>query len=69
MKLKPEDVEIEQCPPWSGGMRTGAIRSGVSVTHKPTGTSVTVTHYRDQWRNKEQALLVLDLLVEDMINE
>lgn len=63
--IKPEDLEISTYPPYkTGGQHVGLTHSGVLIVHVPTGLGVVSTTERSQYRNKEGALTMLEILVE-----
>ena len=65
MSLKPADLEISTYPSYkTGGQHVGLTHSGVLVVHVPTGLGVVSVSERSQYRNKERALLMLEILVE-----
>ena len=65
LKVKPEDLEISTYPPYkTGGQHVGLTHSGVLVVHVPTGLGVVSVSERSQYRNKERALVMLEILVE-----
>lgn len=65
MNLKPEDLEINIYPPYKvGGQHVGLTHSGVLVVHVPTGLGVVSVSERSQYRNKERALVMLEILIE-----
>ena len=65
MSLKPADLEISTYPPYkTGGQHVGLTHSGVLVVHVPTGLGVVSVSERSQYRNKERALVMLEILVE-----
>lgn len=65
MNLKPEDLEISTYPPYkTGGQHVGLTHSGVLIVHQPTGLGVVSVSERSQFRNKERALVMLEILVE-----
>jgi peptide chain release factor 2 len=65
MNLKPEDLEVSTYPPYkTGGQHVGLTHSGVLIVHIPTGLGVVSTTERSQYRNKERALTMLEILVE-----
>lgn len=67
MTLKPEDLEISTYPPYksnAGGQHVGLTSSGILIVHKPTGFGVVSFNERSQHRNKEKALVMLEILVE-----
>ncbi len=65
MNLKPEHLEIGTYPPYkTGGQHVGLTHSGVLIVHKPTGLGVVSVSERSQFRNKERALVMLEILVE-----
>lgn len=65
MNLKPEDLEISTYPPYkTGGQHVGLTHSGVLIVHQPTGLGVVSVSERSQYRNKERALVMLEILVE-----
>ena len=62
--LKSEDIEVSQVGYSTGGMRVG-MNTGVKLTHKPTGITVTVSSERSQHRNRELALQKLEKMVAE----
>lgn len=65
VNLKPEDLEISTYPPYkTGGQHVGLTHSGVLIVHIPTGLGVVSVTERSQYRNKEGALTMLEILVE-----
>lgn len=65
MSLKPEDTEISTYPPYkTGGQHLGLTHSGVLIFHHPTGLGVVSVNERSQHRNKEKALVMLEILLE-----
>lgn len=66
MNLKAEDLEISTYPPYpnAAGQHVGVTRSGILIVHKPTGIGVVSVSERSQHRNKEKALVMLEILVE-----
>lgn len=65
MNLKPEDLEISTYPPYkTGGQHVGLTHSGVFIVHHPTGLGVVSVSERSQYRNKERALVMLEILIE-----
>jgi hypothetical protein len=59
MAPEPADIAVESFPSApTGGMRVG-MPAGVKITHKPTGCTVTVSHYRSQHRNRAAAIRAL----------
>ncbi len=46
-----------------GGMQVG-MRSGVTVTHIPTGIAVSAEHERGQHHNARWAMAALEILLE-----
>ena len=55
--IDPADYTIECWPPRQvGGQHVGIGPTGVKVTHKYTGITVTVTHERSQHRNRQIAM-------------
>lgn len=65
MNLKPEDLAISTYPPYkTGGQHVGLTHSGVLIVHISTGLGVVSVTERSQYRNKERALTMLEILVE-----
>ncbi len=55
--INSEDITIETWPQRSvGGQQVGLSNSGVKITHKDTGITVTVCMERSQHKNKMIAL-------------
>lgn len=48
----------------TGGQHVGLTHSGVLIVHQPTGLGVVSVSERSQYRNKERALIMLEILVE-----
>lgn len=67
MELNPDDLEImgHPAPSSQGGMTTGQIPAGIKVVHKPTGCEVACTLQRSQRKNREAALIALQIMIED----
>ena len=66
MRLDPNQVEVQAFPKKPRhGMQTGMISNGIRLFHKPTGTAVEISYHRSQHKNKEAALAVMELLIED----
>lgn len=64
-KLKLEDLLFDTYPTYqSGGMVCGIINQGIKIFHVPTSIGVIVDSERSQHRNREKALVMLELLVE-----
>jgi peptide chain release factor 1 len=60
MHIRPEDVVIELYPKRvTNGAAVPDRRTGVQVTHTPTGTVAFCTAERHMHLNKKQALLLL----------
>ena len=66
MDIPPEDLKIESYDPYQGrgGQRCGKIECGITVTHRPTSTAVTYNSERSQQRNKNKAILYLEMILE-----
>ena len=55
-----KDFVIEAYPKQpTRGMLTGEIPSGILVTHTPTGKSVAVNVFREQHKNRDEAIALL----------
>lgn len=66
MRLDPKQLEVQAHPKKrAGGMKTGMISNGIRLVHKPTGTAVEISYHRSQHKNKEAAVAVMELLIED----
>lgn len=65
MKIPLEELQIESWPPIEkGGQHTnGPEHRGVKLTHIPTGAIVASTTERSQYKNREKALLLMELLL------
>lgn len=66
--MNPKDLLLESYDPHKkerGGMTTGHIPAGVKATHTPTGCVVACTTHRSQHRNKDTALALLELMLEE----
>lgn len=46
------------------GMHIGAVLSGISLTHKPSGITINCDEQRSPHKNKAQALYELRLILE-----
>lgn len=66
MHINPNDVIITR---WPEDARTGMIvgmgPQGVRLTHIPTQTVIAVTTERSQHRNRDKAMLLLELALEE----
>jgi len=64
--IKPEDIEVSIYPDIKskGGQHVGLTSSGVLIMHKPSGLGIVSTSERSQYKNKELALVVLELVLE-----
>jgi len=49
------------------GMLTGEIPSGILVTHAPTGKSVAVDVFREQHKNRDEAIALLTRALGDSV--
>lgn len=66
MRLDLTQIEIQQFPKKPRqGMQTGLISNGIRLFHRPTGTAVEIRYHRSQHKNKEAAMAVMELLIED----
>lgn len=66
MQLSHDDLEITNWPPQpQGGMLAGAMPLGVRVSHRPTGCAVECSYHRSQYKNREAAIAVLELLIDE----
>lgn len=66
MRLDPADMEVHEFPKKPRqGMQTGLISNGIRLFHRPTGTAVEIRYHRSQHKNKEAAMAVMELLIED----
>jgi protein subunit release factor A len=65
MNLKPEDLLFDTYPTYpTGGMVCGVVNQGIKIFHIPTSIGVIVDSERSQYRNREKALVMLEILVE-----
>jgi len=63
--FKPEDIEVRTVSPFgAGGISVGTNPSQVTVSHLPSGLGITCSSERSQHANKEKALKLLALIVE-----
>lgn len=64
--VKPEDIEVSIYPDIKskGGQHVGLISSGVLIIHKATGLGVVSMNERSQHKNKELALIMLEMVIE-----
>lgn len=59
------DLKVECWPQCiSKGMITGKLEAGVKITHLPTGKTAVCTLYRQQYKNKEEAIKLLKRQLE-----
>ncbi|NPV88847.1 peptide chain release factor 2 [Coprothermobacteraceae bacterium] len=60
IEINPEDLEMETFRSGgAGGQHQNKTESGVRITHKPTGITVTVTEERSQVQNRDRAMKIL----------
>jgi hypothetical protein len=59
MAPEPADIAVESFPSVPTGGMSVRMPAGVKVTHKPTGCTVTVSHYRSQHHNRAAAIRAL----------
>lgn len=64
--IKPEDIEVSIYPDVKskGGQHVGLTSSGVLIMHKTTGLGVVSMNERSQHKNKELALIMLEMVIE-----
>ena len=61
-----ETLKIEMYPYVSpGGQQVSVVRTGVKITHIPTGTVAICEHARSQIKNKNIALKMIETALED----
>ena len=66
MRLNPEDLIVHEHPKKpQAGMQAGAMPNGIRLVHKPTDTVVEISYHRSQIKNKEAAVAVMELLIDD----
>lgn len=68
--IKPEDLVVEIWPKREtrGMMLTGEIRTGIKITHKPTGTVVMCDRCRSQIHNRNHCIEKLKERLEENEN-
>lgn len=65
--MKEEDLEFHAWPPRAtGGQHVGTYGHGVLVIHRPTGIAVMKMDNRSQMRNRDEAVLQLMCVLEDL---
>lgn len=65
MTIPAEELRIDAYPPVStGGQQVSLTRTGVKVTHEPTGFAVVVQSERSRLKNKDKAILYLEMILE-----
>lgn len=64
--IKPEDIEASIYPDIKSksGQHVGLTSSGVLILHKPTGLGVVSMNERSQHKNRELALIMLEMVIE-----
>lgn len=65
MNIPENELEVEAYPPTrSGGQHVTVVRYGAKVTHTPTGFAVICNSERSQLKNKNKAILYLEMILE-----
>lgn len=63
--LKPEDLRwVDESP--KSGMIVGDMSPKVVVEHIPTGLIVSVSRHRSQYKNRDEALLILEKIIKEI---
>lgn len=64
--IRPEDIEVSTYSDIKsrGGQHVGLTSSGVLIMHKPTGLGIVSMNERSQHKNKELALIMLEMVIE-----
>lgn len=67
MLLLPEDIKVEPSQPRGppGGQHVGIGRSGVKVTHMPSGTVAICESCRSQHLNRAVAIRMIEAAITD----
>lgn len=64
------EVKIECYPKArTHGMSVPTMSKAISVEHVPTGNIVICCHHRSQHKNKELALELIELLIQDYLGK
>ena len=64
MNIPEDELRIEADPPIrTGGQHVGIISRGAKVTHIPTGFAVICSSERSQLKNKNKAILYLEMIL------
>lgn len=64
MKLDPKDIQLSSFPKPHGILLR--LPQGVTATHKPSGKSVSISHCRNQYKNKQIAVYLLEKYCETL---
>lgn len=63
--LNPADLTVKHYPERGvGGQQVGTSSSGVFIIHNPSGIGVMCNTERSQYKNKEKAIAMLEILLE-----